>query len=148
MKAAWKVALCAAWGLGAAAPSAWPYGANQAPEVSERVRLDQAVEVQFSSGVSDPYYVLSGPAESYQAFQFNAMFGEALDRYAAAKSGPGEAGLALFVRLEDLTTAYRQVGAGIPQERRRDSGRPVQLAALGSPGGRGLVSRVSHLEWE
>lgn len=136
----------AGWLLGAV-PGAWAYGTNQIPESPAVERLGGKVAVQFSSAVADPYYVLSGPVESYEAFRFNAMFREALGRYAAAKSGPGEEEVTLVVHLEALTTGYRQLGAGIPHQGGDwAAAGPIQLAAAGREVARGPFRSAAHFD--
>jgi len=145
MKAGWVMAgVAMGWVLGGFS-AAGAYGTNQAREVRGVARWSGRVDVQFTSGVADPYYVLSGPAESYRAFRFNAMFREALNRYAAAKSGSGGGAITLLVHLDTLTTGYRQLGAGVvPEGPAFALGGPVRLAAAGLQVARGPGARLSH----
>jgi len=138
MRARWMVAVLAAvWGLGGNA-DAWSYGATHAAEVPAVAPLPGSVAVTFDSAVRDPYYVLSGPVETYRAFRFNEMFQKELAAYVAEKGGPGAGTFTLTVHLETLTTAYGQLGAGL-------SPRGTDLALAGSPRlARGPFLNASH----
>jgi hypothetical protein len=121
---------------------AWGYGTQPGLEIPVAKQVAGKVEVRFSSAIADPYYVLSGPVESYESFHFNGMFRGALERYAAAKSGPGEGLVKLVVHLERLSTGYRQLGAGLPP-----AGAPLaragrlQLASADAGAPLGLISQ-------
>jgi len=149
VKVRWLAAVgVASWMVGAA-PVAWTYGTNQVPASPAVEQLGGRVAVQLSSAIAEPYYVLSGPAESYAAFPFNAMFREALDRYVAAKSGPGAAGVTLVIHLEALTTGYQQLGAGLLPERERwAAAEPIRLASAGVEVARGPFGGLSDFDRE
>jgi len=138
MKARWAMGVVATWWALGGLAAAWAYGSNQLPQTPAVVRLGGPVTVAFTSAVADPYYVLSGPVESYEAVRFNQLFREALERYAQAKSGPGSETVVLSVHLEGLTTDYRQLGAGVvPAE-------PFRVAAAGVRVARGPLGRMAH----
>lgn len=68
--------------------------------------------VHFSSELPDPYYVTSGPFQSYQRFAVNDSFQRRLRAYAAAKSDPlASQALELSVHLISLQTSYDRLGS-------------------------------------
>jgi hypothetical protein len=75
--------------------------------------LPYRITLEFTSDISDPYYVLSGPSESYLRVPFNAWARDALLRRLAARSaGAGAPDVTLRVHLVSLQTSYREVGSG------------------------------------
>ena len=86
------------------------------------------VLVHFTSDLSDPYYVLSGPFQTYQRFAINDAFQRRLMAYAAAKSDPlANRTLELTVHLTSLQTSYDRLGS-LPGVERHPG---VLLAGLG-----------------
>lgn len=95
------------------------------------------VETRLTSALPDPYYVLTGPVETYRAYRLERRFGRLLQEYADRKSGPGSPPLLVTVHLESLTTGYHQIG-GRPGDRRYRAARPgtregVLLASAAGP---------------
>jgi hypothetical protein len=97
------------------------------------------VETRLTSALRDPYYVLTGPVETYRGYRLERRFGRLLDEYAGRKSGAGGPPLLLTVHLESLTTGYHQIG-GRQRERRYRAALPgtrppLLLASAGGPEG-------------
>ena len=68
--------------------------------------------LEYTSELNDPYYVTSGPAESYARYPISAQFRALIERQTAALSTPGSPRRAtLSVRVTTLTTRYDQLGA-------------------------------------
>lgn len=66
--------------------------------------------VEVASSVADPYYVLSGPIETYRSYPVNGWLREAFEEYGRQKAGGGEGRGVLRVRVDDLATRFRPVG--------------------------------------
>lgn len=97
------------------------------------------VEARLTSALSDPYYVLTGPVETYRGYRLERRFGRLLESYARRKSGTGSSPLVLTVHLESLTTGYHQIG-GRDRERRYRTALPrtgpeLLLASASGPEG-------------
>ncbi|MEW6489042.1 MAG: hypothetical protein AB1578_14140 [Thermodesulfobacteriota bacterium] len=97
------------------------------------------VEARLTSALSDPYYVLTGPVETYRGYRLERRFGRLLEAYARRKSGAGSPPLVLTVHLESLTTGYHQIGRR-DRERRYRAALPrtspeLLLASAGGPEG-------------
>lgn len=87
------------------------------------------VLVHFSSDLPNPYYVLSGPFQSYQHFAVNESFQHRLEAYAEAKSDPrASQTLELTVHVTKLQTSYDRLGI-LPEGKRPR----VLLAGVGWP---------------
>lgn len=102
------------------------------------------VEARLTSALPDPYYVLTGPVETYRGYRLERRFGRLLEAYARRKSGAGSPPLILTVHLEALTTGYHQIG-GRQRDRRfraevSPTGPRLLLASAGGP--EGCVSRL------
>lgn len=108
------------------------------PEIT---RVPYRILLHYSSALPDPYYVLSGPFQSYQRFQVNASFQQRLEAYLSAKSDHGATqAIELGVHVIKLQTSYDRLGH-LPTPTR-----PVRLAALGlGIGGRGPLSAFDGL---
>jgi len=75
--------------------------------------LPYRITLEFTSDIPDPYYVLSGPSESYLRVPFNSWARDALLRRLAARSAGAPAPeVTLRVHLVSLQTSYREVGSG------------------------------------
>ncbi|MEW6486651.1 MAG: hypothetical protein AB1578_01895 [Thermodesulfobacteriota bacterium] len=100
-------ALAALVGLVAAPPASavWP-----APMI---------VALDLETRVPDPYYVLSGPIETYRAYPFQDWVSEAFREYARQKSGALEEEGILQVRVEQLSTRFRAIGSAGEQRAER-----------------------------
>jgi hypothetical protein len=70
-----------------------------------------ALNVEFSSDVPERYYVVTGPAQSYESLRFNDDFRAALEEYARRKSAPGGRPATLRVHLLGVSTSYKEIGA-------------------------------------
>lgn len=92
-------------------------------------RVPYKILVHYSSDLPNPYYVLSGPFQSYQRFAVNQSFQRRLEDYAATKSTPSAAQtLELSVYVKELLTTYDRLGV-LPT-----NPRPVKVAQAGFPG--------------
>lgn len=86
------------------------------------------VLLHFSSDLPNPYYVLSGPFQSYRSFAVNDAFQNRLETYAAAKSDPlATQTLELTVHVTSLQTSYDRLGI-LPEGERQPG---VLVAGLG-----------------
>ncbi len=147
-KTRWAMVL--GWGLLAGcAGIAVPPGLRGEP--SHAVRPGEAVlSIRLQSDVADPYYVLTGPAETYRAYRVTERFRRHLEGYAAQKSAAEGPRLELSVTLESLSTGYQQIGGadrGGKGRLARLSGKmPVQVAAAGPWARLGILGRFSGLE--
>jgi hypothetical protein len=75
--------------------------------------LPYRITLEFTSAIPDPYYVLSGPSESYLRVPFNSWAkGALLRRLAVRSAGVGAPEVTLRVHLVSLQTSYREVGSG------------------------------------
>lgn len=98
------------------------------PPLVEKVPFK--VLVHFSSDLPNPYYVLSGPFQTYQRFAVNDAFQNRLEDYAAAKSAPqASQTLELTVHVTRLQTSYDRLGI-LPDVQPRPG---VRVAAVGFP---------------
>lgn len=89
-------------------------------------RVPYKILVHYSSDLPNPYYVLSGPFQSYQRFAFNDSFQRRLESYAAAKSNPSASQtLELTIHAKELLTTYDRIGI-LPEVRR-----PLRVAQAG-----------------
>jgi hypothetical protein len=70
------------------------------------------VALEFSSALPDPYYVLSGPSDTYRRFPFNGWTRSALSSRLAARSGTETPEVTVVVQLVSLQTSYREMGSG------------------------------------
>ncbi len=104
-------------------------------------RVPYKILLHSSSALPDPYYVLSGPFQSYQRFQVNASFQQRLEAYLSTKSDPGASQtVELGVHIIKLQTSYDRLG------HQPTPTRPVRLAALGlGIGGRMPLSAFDGL---
>lgn len=94
--------------------------------------LTQTLSVDFTSGVPNDYWVLSGPAQTYQKLEVNQQVRSALERYAQRKSGAaGGQALVLDVRVDRFWTGFRAIGAladtNIPEEIQKSA--TIELSA-------------------
>lgn len=67
--------------------------------------------VEFTTRVPDPYYVLSGPTETYRSYPVNGWLREAFEEYGRQKAGGGEGQGVIRIRVDDLTTRFRAIGS-------------------------------------
>ncbi|MDW7710610.1 MAG: hypothetical protein SCH98_09050 [Deferrisomatales bacterium] len=67
--------------------------------------------VEVASSVPDPYFVLSGPIETYRSYPVNGWLREAFEEYGRQKAGGGESRGVLRVRVDELTTRFRAIGS-------------------------------------
>lgn len=89
-------------------------------------RVPYKILLHYSSDLPNPYYVLSGPFQSYGRFQVNAFFQDRLEAYLSDKSDPRAAqAIELLVHVTQLQTTYDRLG-NLPAPVH-----PVRLAALG-----------------
>lgn len=87
--------------------------AREAAQVPAGPPLPYHFTLNFGSKIADPYYVLSGPIESYRRFPFNRWAKSALQTRLAALSGdPSGPAVNVDLRLLELKTGYSQVGDG------------------------------------
>lgn len=130
-------ALAALAGLAAAPPAAavWPAPMNVALDLETRV--------------PDPYYVLSGPIETYRSYPFHAWVSEAFREYVRQKSGALEEEGILQVRVEQLSTRFRAIGsAGEQRAERVYKTARLRLATAFLTGGETLARRDGWLDAE
>lgn len=89
-------------------------------------RVPYRILLHYSSDLPNPYYVLSGPFQSYQGFAVNESFQRRLEAYLSAKSDPRAAqAIELLVHVTQIQTTYDRLGI-LPAP-----ALPVRLAALG-----------------
>jgi len=126
----------------AGGPVEWGTVAGSGEEVR---RAPVAVAGRATSSLPEPYYVLSGPAETYRAHRVVERFAGIFAYYVARKSGPGKPGIEVVVNLDALVTGYREVGGMMPAGGVRRAGRAeaegVQVAAAGRLAGWGPLGR-------
>lgn len=92
-------------------------------------RVPYKILLHYSSDLANPYYVLSGPFQSYGRFAVNESFQRRLEVYAEAKSTTSAIQtLELTVHAKELLTTYDRLG-GLPEERRPS--RVAQAGLLG-----------------
>ena len=71
------------------------------------------LSLDFHSTLPDPYYVLSGPAQTYDRFPVNERFAQLLRERLARQSQPGaERNAVLAVYVEALHTSFDEIGLG------------------------------------
>ncbi|MFU8856794.1 MAG: hypothetical protein ACNA8S_07270 [Deferrisomatales bacterium] len=145
------------WVVAGLAASAGCAGVVAPP--AHRGQIGQAVQrgaavvsVQLRSSVADPYYVLSGPSETYRAYRLTERFSRHLEAYAARKSAPEGPTIDVTVTLESVSTDYRQIG-GVEREAGRGlAGAPlhqsVRVAAAGTVAVLRLPSLLTGREWD
>lgn len=108
-----------------------------------------AVTLDFASRVPDPYYVLSGPIETYRAYPVNDRLAEAFQEYAQRKSGALEEQGVLHVRVEQLSTRFRAIGsAGEQRAERVYKTAVLRFGAAFLVGGETLARRDVRVEAE
>ncbi len=77
------------------------------------VQLPYRLNLEMTSKIPDPYYVLAGPSESYRRYPFNAWAEKALRQSLAASSGsPSQPQVTVEVQLDQLRTGYFEIGGG------------------------------------
>lgn len=115
----WLLLLLGTGLAGACLPAAAP------PPLVERIPY--RVVLHYGSDIPNPYYVLSGPFQSYARFAFNEQFQRRLEAYARAKSDPqASRTIDLRVQATGLQTTYDRLGAL--------QGSMPRLAGVGWPG--------------
>ncbi len=78
-------------------------------------RTPYAIDLVYSSELTDPYYVMSGPGESYARYSITAQFQALLESQRVQLSDPAsERSATLAVHLSELTTRYRRLGGSPP----------------------------------
>lgn len=124
--------------------------AHRSDPVPAVQRGPAVLNVQLKSAVAEPYYVLSGPSETYRAYRVNKRFQRHLYEYAAQKSATDGPSLDLTVTLEALSTGYHQIGGTEQGGNRRVASRwrgaPVQVAAAGSLTRLGILGRFGGFD--
>jgi len=86
---------------------------RQIPEVSRTVPY--RLQLQFNSALSEPFYVLAGPMETYDRFPVNAALAELLALTLERQQAPGSVLVAVVeVRISSLTPNYDQFGRRNP----------------------------------
>ena len=89
-------------------------------------RVPYKILLHYSSDLPNPYYVLSGPFQSYGRFAVNESFQRRLEAYLSDKSDPRAAQvIELLVHVTKIQTTYDRLG-NLPAP-----ARSVRLAALG-----------------
>jgi hypothetical protein len=69
------------------------------------------IALDLEARVPDPYYVRSGPIETYRSYPFRAWVEAAFREYVGQKSGALEDEGTLQVRVDQLSTRFRAIGA-------------------------------------
>ena len=86
---------------------------QEGPEREPVRPLAYRFNLEMTSHIADPYYVLAGGSESYGRFPFNDWARSALRNRLAARSGTGDLPVVtVAVDLHRLTTAYDEIGEG------------------------------------
>lgn len=99
--------------------------ANQKPQVEKP--LPARLELSFQSNLPDLYYVMSGPAFTYNRYPVNKDFSHYLRGRLQAAAGPPSAPTGrLEVKVLTLTTDFDEIGSALPSSPAR------QLAMLNS----------------
>ena len=89
-------------------------GTLPAPAFNEAVQtVPYELELTFVSGLSDPYYVNSGPFGSYRSYPVNNWLREELNALTERKGGESEP-VAISVRPVSLKTDYEGIGQVVP----------------------------------
>ncbi len=100
-----------------------PYSLSNLP--STRV-VPYQLKLEYSSALEDLYYVLAGPAFSYDRFPVNARLSALLKEQTQQQSFPRASSLVtLKVHIEQLKTEFDEIGLNHPAE-------PVLVAMAGS----------------